>query len=57
VEGCKRRGRPRKGWMDCVRDDMNRKDVCDELTGNREMWKKKTCCADPKYLNEIRTSE
>lgn len=28
--------------MDCVKNDMARKEVSDEMTKNREVWKKKT---------------
>ncbi|XP_064074433.1 uncharacterized protein LOC135193915 [Vanessa tameamea] len=41
-------GRLKKRWMDCVKDDMSRKNVTCEMTSDREVWKKKTCCADPK---------
>jgi hypothetical protein len=41
-----RRSRPRKRWMDCVKDDMKIK-VNMEMTSDRREWKKKTCCADP----------
>jgi hypothetical protein len=42
-----RRGRPRKRWMDCVKDDMRIKGVSMELTSDRREWKKKRCFADP----------
>ena len=48
VDGWRGRGRPKKRWMDCVRDDMNEKGVNDSVTFDRGEWKKKTCCADPK---------
>ena len=32
----------------CVRDDMARKGLTDEMTSDRNEWRKKTCCADPK---------
>jgi hypothetical protein len=41
------RGRPRKRWMDCVKDDMRIKGVSMEMTSDRREWMKKTCCADP----------
>jgi hypothetical protein len=41
------RGRPKKRWMDCVKDDMRIKRVSMEMTSDRTEWKKKTCCADP----------
>ncbi|XP_063899138.1 uncharacterized protein LOC135119170 [Helicoverpa armigera] len=48
VDGYKGRGRPKKRWMDCVKDDMARKNVISEMTSDREVWKRKACCADPK---------
>jgi hypothetical protein len=45
-DGHPSRGRLRKRWMDCVKDDMKIKGVSMEMTDRRE-WKKKTCCADP----------
>jgi hypothetical protein len=47
VDGHTRRGRPKKRWMDCVKDDMRIKGVSMEMTSDRREWKKKTCCADP----------
>jgi hypothetical protein len=47
VDGHPSRGRPRKRWMDCVKDNMKIKGVGMEMTSDRREWKKKTCCADP----------
>jgi hypothetical protein len=43
------RGRPRKSWMDCVKDDIKIKWVSMEMTSDWRKWKKKTCCADCWY--------
>lgn len=48
VEGYVGRGRPRKRWVDCVVNDMRVKGVSMEMTADREEWKKKTYCADPR---------
>ncbi|PZC75290.1 hypothetical protein B5X24_HaOG206492 [Helicoverpa armigera] len=48
VEGWSGRGRPRKRWIDCLKEDMKQKGVDVSMTSDREEWKKKTCCADPK---------
>jgi hypothetical protein len=47
VDGHPRRGRPKKRWMDCEKDDVRIKGVRMEMTSDRREWKKKTCCADP----------
>ena len=39
VEGRRPRGRPRKTWMDNVRDDMRRLNLTDDMTEDRQMWK------------------
>ena len=46
VNGYKSRGRPKKRWMDCVKDDMPRIEESDKKTSNREVWTKKICYAD-----------
>jgi hypothetical protein len=45
VDGHPSRGRPRRRWMDCVKDDMNIKGVSMEMTSDRREWKKK-CPSD-----------
>ena len=35
VDGWRGRGRPKKRWMDCVRDDINEKGVDDTVTSDR----------------------
>jgi hypothetical protein len=42
VDGHPSRGRPKKRWTDCVKDDMRIKGVSMEMTGDRRVWKKKT---------------
>jgi hypothetical protein len=44
VDGHPSKIRPRKRWMDCVKNDMKIKGVSMEMSVGRE-WKKKTCCA------------
>jgi hypothetical protein len=46
-DGHPSRGRPRKRWMDCVKDDMKIKGVSMEMTSDSREWKNKTCCDDP----------
>jgi hypothetical protein len=47
VDGHRGRGRPRKRWMDCVKDDMKIKGVNMAMTSDRREWKKKRGGADP----------
>jgi hypothetical protein len=47
VDGHPSRGRPKKRWTDCVKDDIRVRGVSMEMTSDRREWKKKTCCADP----------
>jgi hypothetical protein len=37
----------KKRWIDCVRQDMRKMAVSDEMTSDRSEWREKTCCADP----------
>jgi hypothetical protein len=46
VDGHPSRGRPKKRWTDCVKDDMRMKEVSMEMTRDRRKWMKKICCAD-----------
>jgi hypothetical protein len=48
VEGWRERGRPKKRWIDSVKQDMREMAVSDEMMSDRGKWKEKTCCADPK---------
>jgi hypothetical protein len=48
VEGWRGRGRPKKRWIDRVRQDMREIAVTDKMTSDREEWREKTCCADRK---------
>jgi hypothetical protein len=40
VDGQPSRGRPRKGWMDCLKDDMKIKGMSMEMTIDRRERKK-----------------
>jgi hypothetical protein len=44
VDGHPRRGRPKKRWMDCVKDDMRIKGVSIEMTRDREMEEENMLC-------------
>ncbi|XP_064074786.1 uncharacterized protein LOC113396032 [Vanessa tameamea] len=46
VDEYRGRGRPKKLWMDCVKDDMAGKNITCVMTSDSAVWEKKTCCAD-----------
>ena len=47
IEGKRPRGRPKRRWMDAIRDDMKACHVTEDDTADREKWKQKTRKADP----------
>ena len=47
VQGRRRRGRPRKRWRDCVRDDMQLKGINEEDTQDRNQWRRLIQNGDP----------
>lgn len=47
VQGRRRRGRPKKRWMDGVREEMRERGIEDHMTQDRNLWKKIICYKDP----------
>ena len=39
VTGKRRRGRPRRRWIDNNREDMNKYELTADMTENRQYWK------------------
>ena len=47
IPGKKRRGRPKRRYMDGLNDDMNVVRVTVKDASDRSSWKKAICCSDP----------
>jgi hypothetical protein len=47
VDGLSSRGRPKKRWMEYVKDDMRIKGVSMEMMSDRREWKKKHIAPTP----------
>ena len=45
--GRRRRGRPKRRYMDVIREDMRDAGVRREDAGDRRRWKQMICCGDP----------
>lgn len=44
VDGYRRRDRPKKRWMDCVKNDLSKKNINTQITTDRKECKRKTGC-------------
>ena len=42
-----KQGRPKRGWMDAVREGMQEAGVEIEDTKGQEKWRARKCCGDP----------
>lgn len=49
VDGNKIKGRSKKIWIDCMKDDTHKKRVSTEMMVDRQECNKKTSCADHTY--------
>ena len=47
VEGRRKRGRPKRRWMDCVSDDMKKRCITETDAHNRTVWKRMVANIDP----------
>ena len=47
LPGKRKRGRPKRRFMDVVKEDMAEVEVTEEDTVDRRNWRKKICCGDP----------
>ena len=47
LPGKRKRGRPKRRFMDVVKEDMAEVEVTEEDTVDRRNWKKKIRCGDP----------
>ena len=48
VQGSRRRGRPKKRWADCVKDDLREKGLSGEVY-DRAAWRRLSSHIDPTY--------
>ena len=47
VQGSGRRGRPKKRWADCVKDDLGEKGLSGEEVYDRAAWRRLSSHIDP----------
>ena len=47
LAGKRKRGRPKRRFMDVVKEDMGEPEVTEEDTEGRNNWRWKICCGDP----------
>ena len=47
VQGSRRRGRPKKRWADCVKDDLREKGLSGEEVYDRAAWRRLSSHIDP----------
>uniref|UniRef100_A0A914WQR3 Uncharacterized protein n=1 Tax=Plectus sambesii TaxID=2011161 RepID=A0A914WQR3_9BILA len=47
VEGKRSRGRPKRRWMNCIRNDMTTSGLTKEDTADRDRWRSMIRKADP----------
>ena len=57
IPGRRKRGRPKRRFMDVVREDMRVVGVMEEEAGDREVWRQRICCGDPKRENSKEKEE
>ena len=46
LPGKRKRGRPKRRFMDAVREDMAVVEVTEEDTDDRTKWRRNSCCSD-----------
>ena len=47
LPGKRKRGSPKRRFMDMVKEDMAAVEVTEEDTVDRNNWRRKICCGDP----------
>ena len=47
VQGNRRRGRPKRRWIDCINGDLREKNINQALVNNRTTWKRLIRNGDP----------
>ena len=46
IEGNRGRGRPKKRWLDCVKEDLNENGLTSDMTRDRSYWRTRIRAAD-----------
>ena len=49
VQGSRRRGRPKKRWADCVKDDLREKGLSGDEVCDRDAWRRLSYHIDPTH--------
>ena len=47
VPGRRKRGRPKRRWLDSISEDMREGGVTEEEAQDRDVWRRKIRCGDP----------
>ena len=50
IKGNRGRGRPKKRWMDCIKEDVTVKKLTTDMARGRKMWRIRIRAADPEIV-------